>query len=567
MTDMNKDKTLNTELETIRIMDRQGRIWDGPRFPMDSDARYTFYSRMGGFVPTEVAADSVFSNPAHYGAGGFEGIRIVRSPHGDGFVDLPHNIARFVYSSLAFDPSLLLKTLKILDYDKVSHISHRQRTPKEFYDDATAASEKGKDIMLSLDIVYKDHSEKRTNIPVRLKVKYGEETKEFSLREIRDAIFSLAYLNNLIRYGPYPETIQQVDGGYFRPVFWVSGEEGLKVPTVFSENGKLISKPLYFAVGTLPWTQYLNERHYEQGLDLLLAPYPRIDSAMPVNQKIAGNYVNSARNINPAVILGFGEILALNHENRAVEGSAENIVLLFENKKSGAMRAYCPPFSSNILPGTTRDRMLRVLENGMQIADKKVEMVMEAPHIEQVINGLNGADWKLSALVMMGTGVGLIHAKSLTINPMLEQLSRIDQLRSEEEGDGPLIMEKPERYEERFEINEGVKHPFVEALQKAYNELVLGESGSRLYLPFDMNPDSLESVMGVCLDEIEGGLEFRRKAESGHFKERINGLKQPDEVSSRHREVSKIVRAMAKCSIRKRTEPKPKPSTIIMNGC
>jgi hypothetical protein len=84
-----------------------------------------------------------------------------------------------------------------------------------------------------------------------------------------------------------------------------------------------------------------------------------------------------------------------------------------------------------------------------------------------------------------------------------------------------------------------------------------------------MNPNDLETVMGVGLDEVKGGREFRKKAASGYFKERINGLIQPDELTSRFRELGKLLSRMNKASIDKRTAPKSKSNKPDFNniGC
>jgi branched-subunit amino acid aminotransferase/4-amino-4-deoxychorismate lyase len=543
---------------------------------MDTAAAYTFYSRMGGFIPTEVAVDTVFTNPLHYGAGGFEGIRLVRTPFGDGFIDLPHNIARFIYSSLAFDPTLQLKALGILENEKVSHIMHSQRIPQDFYADASAAFREGRDIELNLNVHYKDGRVQELKIPVKMRVKFGHETKEFTLAQIHAATCSLAFLNDLVRYNPYPNSIAQIDGGYFRPVFWVSGEEGLKVPTVIEKDGKLDSKPLYFAIGTLPWTQYLNAEHYEQGLNLLLAPLPRVNNAMPFKQKIAGVYVNSAMNINIAHVMNqgrdpqdkFGEILALNSEDRVVEGSAENIIIVFTHKNSGEMVAFCPSLASNILPGTTRGRMLEAMEDGIEFEGKVIKTEMEAPHKDMLIGSLKGnSSWEVSSIMLMGTGVGLIHARSLTVNEMVQRILRIDQLRSEDESPSPFQLDKLSDHEATYLINGGIKHSSVDAFQRAYERMVLSDNGSRVYLPSDINPSPLQSIMGVSLDEVEGGKEFRKKSEDGHFRQRINGLKQPDELTSRYKEAKRVIVGMTKASIQKRTAPKPQKSPITFNGC
>jgi hypothetical protein len=107
-------------------------------------------------------------------------------------------------------------------------------------------------------------------------------------------------------------------------------------------------------------------------------------------------------------------------------------------------------------------------------------------------------------------------------------------------------------------------------LQKAYEELVLSENGSRIYTPYDMNPRDLETIMGVSLDDVESGKEFRKKSEDGHFKKRVNGLKQPDELTSRYIEVSRVVFGMAKKSMDKRAKPAAKLRDIppaFNKGC
>ena len=245
---------------------------------------------------------------------------------------------------------------------------------------------------MGVDIFYKDGRKVPTTVPFELIVKFDGQDRKFSMREMAAAMCSLAMLNRLVRGGAYPESeVRNIMGGYFRPVFWVSGEEGLKVPTVIKKGDKLIDKPLYFGIGTLPWGAYIDTG---DGLDLLVAPFRRIDESMPVRQKISGNYVNSTRNINMAAILGFGEILALNHRDEIVEGSAENIVVFMTEKSTGNMRAYFPPLSSNILAGTTRNRVLKVLDEGISLSGRKVELILEAPQWKFLKKSLKYRDWE-----------------------------------------------------------------------------------------------------------------------------------------------------------------------------
>jgi len=541
-----------------RILDRHGRVWEHPftpEFPMDSEAGYAFYSRMGGFVPVEVALDTIFSNPAHYGAGGFEGVRMLRTPYGDGFVELPHNLARFIYSSLAFNLSLIRDTIKLLDDPEVDRVEHLQRTPRDFFADSVWSLEKDSDVQMGVNIFYKDGSVKEDKVKFELRVKFDGTERKFSMKEMEAATCSLAFLNRLVRGPPFPAGgIALIPGAYFRHVFWYSGEGGLKVPTLFLKDGILVEKPLYFGIGTLPWAgRYLPDEGYKAGLRVLVAPLPRIDEAMPVTQKIAGNYVNSARNINIAMALGFGEILALNHKKEVVEGSAENIIVLFTDKRTGGMRAYCPPLSSNILAGTTRDRMLRVLGQGVEVSGRKPELVMEAPKLDFVLRSLEGrTDFEVSAVVLMGTGVGVVHARSITDNPKLREWMEVNALRSEEARSEPLELRRLKESEREYIINNGERHPFVEALQEAYNGLVLGEQGRLITPAYAMDFRAAERVFGVQLEEVASN-DFIAKTEWGYFRERVNGIVQPDELMAKYREAAAVVRKMNGISIDRRT--------------
>ncbi|MBU0533129.1 aminotransferase class IV [Candidatus Micrarchaeota archaeon] len=546
-------KRVETVYATTRMLDTNGAVWHGPRFPMDTEARYAYYSRMGGFVPVETAMDTIFTNPIHYGAGGFEGIRMYRTMYGDGFVELSHNLARFIYSSLAFNMSLVRDTMTLFENPNIDYIEHLQRTPREFFADSIKRLVNDEPVQMTVTAVQKDGTKKQIVIPFELKVRVNAKERVFTIREMEATICSIALLNKLVRGGPFPDsTLGLIEGAYFRPVFWVSGEEGLKIPTLIKKDGKLVDKPLYFGVGTLPWGLYLSDEGYKRGLDLLLAPLPRIDSAMPVRQKISGNYVNSARNVNLAAILGFGEVLVLNHRKEIVEGSAENLIFLFTEKKTCKLRAYCPPLSSDILAGTTRDRVLRLLEKGIEVSGQKVELVMEAPTRDEVFDALQGKGaMELSAIVLVGTGVGVIHGRTLTQNDQLRDWLEVNELRSENEPLQPLILRRIEETAITYEINNGEKHLFVDALQMAYDAFAHEENGSRITPAYAMDYGAAERIFGIELSEV-ASREFRTKVDGGYFHERINGIRQPNEVMAKYREAARVITKMNEKSMEKR---------------
>ncbi|MBI5227269.1 aminotransferase class IV [Candidatus Micrarchaeota archaeon] len=556
----------------LTLIDRHGRLWTPPltaEHLMDGEAEFLYFSKMGGFVPTEVAADSIVSNPAHYGAGGFEGIRLLRSRYGDMFPDLSHNIGRFIYSSMAFNLSLLRQTMAIFDDSEVRYVTHLQRTPFEFFADCEKILSSNGHVTMGVEVHYNDGRVENRRIPFKLLAKFGAEEREFTMREMEGVICALAYLNKIVRGPPFPaEGTALINSAYWRPWFWVSGEYGLKIPTVITRemaNGAkiLVDKPLYCAVATLPW----KGSYLEPNRRLLLAPYERIGKSMPVSKKIAGCYVNSTLNINAATILTFGEVLAVNSDNQIVEGSAENLVFFVRDKMTNKLRAYFPPLSSKVLAGTNRNRaykVLKVLEEGFIFQGQKVEYVPEAPNKDFVLNSLRGkTNAEILGVVLMGTGAGFVSAESITSNPELAEWMLLDELRSEETPPDPIILRRIHETSEELVINNRAEHPIVDIFRKACAELILSDNGGRItppYAIFSNGCDNAEQIFGVSIIDAFNGdpgaaRDFKAKADGGYFAERVNGLKQPDELMERHREASRVVRRMNDLSIGKRCTP------------
>ncbi len=554
--DFESEKGLNiVRVQLAPYSSITGRVYrKAPSFPMDSDAKWGYFTPMDGFVPIDALVNTMFSPDVDYGASGFEGVRIQRTRYGDGFIELASNIRRLAYTNLAFDLSLVSGTMALSDGPDVARIEHLQRTPQEFFDDARRNLEK--DIEMGVDIVFKDGSRRTAKVPFTLTARFGDGDRSVMPMEFEAAICSLAILNRLVRGGIYPENgIGLIPGGYFRPGFSYSGVEGLKVPTAYLKDGKLLFRPKYLKIGTLPWGPYLPEQGYRTGLDVLVAPFPRADGAMPVWQKVGGVYVNSARNINIAMMLNFGEILACNHEDRIVERYAENIVILLTHRETGKLKAYFPPLSANILAGTTRDRVLRVLEEGLSVEGMKAELVMEAPRRKYLLDCLEGkTKWDVSAIVLMGTGVGLIHARSLTYNPELKDWMGLNELRSEEAAEDPIILRKIRETERRYPINGGIQHPFVTALKRAYAGYVLGDNGKRVTPAYDMDYHMAERIFGVGLGEVSDR-DFRSKADGGYFKERIDGVTNPDELNARYKEAIRVITKMNRLCQERKGEP------------
>ena len=452
-----------------------------PVFPLDNEADYIYYSKRGGFIAPELAMDSIVTNPIHYGAGGFEGVRVYYSKYGTVFPELENNNIRLMYSTLAFDNLIQQAILNEFGRDDVSDVQVKRITPRELYEIASACYKNGKEPHLpALKITKNDGTTEEREIQLRMRAMHEGEIKDYTMKEMDTIMKVLAYANKLVSEDYFPEGLEMVNSGYFRPTFWVSGEQGLKVPTG--------GKPMYYAVATLPWGTYLKEEDYEKGLDVVYAPYPRIDRDMPTDKKIAGNYVNSALNVNLGAQLGYGEILAFKN-GRIVEGSAENLFVLHE-KEDGSYRAYTPPVGDGPLPGTTRDRVIRVLESM-----PNVELVYESPTKEIIESA--------EAVFFTGTGAQIIHMRSVTEDESLAEVAKASRLLSEDGNERELNIKKPKK--RTVMINDGKKHPIINEIQKKYEKMVLTP---KLVRPvYDVDYEVLGKMLGLELKDFTDGKE------------------------------------------------------------
>jgi branched-chain amino acid aminotransferase len=85
------------------------------------------------------------------------------------------------------------------------------------------------------------------------------------------------------------------------------------------------------------------------------------DNAVPARAKITGAYINSALAKTDAILGGYDEALVLSQEGYISEGSAENFFLV----RDGAVLT--PPVTANILEGITRDTVITLVQDEMDM--------------------------------------------------------------------------------------------------------------------------------------------------------------------------------------------------------
>ncbi len=103
------------------------------------------------------------------------------------------------------------------------------------------------------------------------------------------------------------------------------------------------------------WGQYLGKEALEQGTDVCISSWNRMaPNTLPAMAKAAANYMNSQLVRMEANSNGYAEGIALDVNGLISEGSGENVFVV----RDGTM--HTPPLASAILPGVTRDTVLRL---------------------------------------------------------------------------------------------------------------------------------------------------------------------------------------------------------------
>jgi branched-chain amino acid aminotransferase len=120
--------------------------------------------------------------------------------------------------------------------------------------------------------------------------------------------------------------------------------------------------PVESAVAVWDWGAYLGPEALARGVDVMVSTWNRPSpNSLPAMAKAAANYMNGQLIKMEALQLGFSEGIALDVNGYVSEGSGENIFLVRNDV------VYTPSLGHSVLPGITRDGVLRILENEMKL--------------------------------------------------------------------------------------------------------------------------------------------------------------------------------------------------------
>lgn len=421
----------------------------------------------GMFLPSAANLTSVMTYGLHYGGGDFEGIRLRLGPDGPYLVSIAANMARLILGHqivmIHNDPTLR---------DLIEHggVLLDQLTPAEFYQTAQKAFDRGEQLTTRYKV-----GEIVKEKPFLLSANRNFEQFKYRIEHLVAIIQALVFLDRTA-FAKYP--------AYIRPLIFIN--DLLKIPTA----GKMTS----LSVATRPWNNYLSDKDYETGVCVLEAPYPRIGDDMPYDAKATGNYENSRLNVNAVALINkiignvlgynFGEVIVRNRTGEFVEGSAENLAAF--KKVGNSWIVITPPVGkeTGILAGTTRHRFIEWCEKN---------------NIKIEFRGITEADLtEAKALVMMGTGAGIIHVRSIVkFNLLRKIMDAYKGMRSEISlPDYSPIKSLLEGGYSTIPINDGVKDPIVDKVQKELSDI-----GSKLPV-WRINFSALAEAIEIPLEEM-----------------------------------------------------------------
>ncbi len=150
-------------------------------------------------------------------------------------------------------------------------------------------------------------------------------------------------------------------------------------PVIFRGYNKLgvhpLENPLEYIIAAWGWGKYLGEEALEKGVDVGISSWRRLaPNTMPNMAKAGSNYMNSQLAKMEAMENGYEEAIMLDYQGTVSEGSGENVFLV----QDGTL--YTPPLSSSILPGITRDSIIKLAES-MEIEVRQENIPREMLYI------------------------------------------------------------------------------------------------------------------------------------------------------------------------------------------
>ena len=149
----------------------------------------------------------------------------------------------------------------------------------------------------------------------------------------------------------------KLEACYIRPIAFF-GVSGIGVNP--------IGYPVEVFIAAFSMGAYLGDEGLRNGIRVHTSSWHRItNGSVPATAKVCGDYLNGALAVMEAKLNGFDETIMLNELHMVAEGSGENIFMVREGK------ILTPPFNAGILPGITRDSVIKIAKDmGYEVVEQ-----------------------------------------------------------------------------------------------------------------------------------------------------------------------------------------------------
>lgn len=190
----------------------------------------------------------------------------------------------------------------------------------------------------------------------------------FRLQEHTERLFNSAKIYRM----QIPYTDDQINDAILGTIRENELEECYIRPIAYRGYGEMgvnpFDCPVDVAIAVWEWGKYLGPEAVEQGVDVMVSTWQRMaPNTFPAMAKTGANYMNSQLIKMEAILLGFVEGIALDVEGYVSEGSGENLFMLWKGE------LYTPPLGASILPGITRDSVIRLaLDDGTKVRQHRI---------------------------------------------------------------------------------------------------------------------------------------------------------------------------------------------------
>ena len=185
-----------------------------------------------------------------------------------------------------------------------------------------------------------------------------KEHMERLLNSAKAINMKLAYsVDDLCKAAKDTVRANKLEACYIRPIAFF-GVSGIGVNP--------IGYPVEVFIAAFSMGAYLGDEGLRNGIRVHTSSWHRItNGSVPATAKVCGDYLNGALAVMEAKLNGFDETIMLNELHMVAEGSGENIFMVREGK------ILTPPFNAGILPGITRDSVIKIAKDmGYEVVEQ-----------------------------------------------------------------------------------------------------------------------------------------------------------------------------------------------------